>query len=86
MPKSDLSLISATHLCHFIIGEVVSLKDETDRYRMLLQAIVAARVGRYLMTDSKQPFIVMALYLKGNLTVERYLVSHNVEDDLVSGL
>ena len=41
-PHSDLSLVSKTYLCHFIIGEVVSQKDESDRYRMLLQALVVA--------------------------------------------
>ena len=79
-PHSDLSLVSKTYLCHFIIGEVISQKDESDRYRMLLQALVAARVGRYLMKSDKTPFILMALYLKKDLTVERYLLSQTGEN------
>ena len=69
-PHSDLSLVSKTYLCHFIIGEVVSQKDESDRYRMLLQALMVARVGRFLVKSDKTPFILMALYLKKDLTVE----------------
>ena len=82
-PHSDLSLVSAAHLCHFIVGEVISQKNESDRYRMLLQAIVAARVGRYLMQSDKTPFILMALYLRKDLTVERYLVSQAGDDGLL---
>ena len=82
-PHSDLSLVSAPHLCHFIVGEVISQKDESDRYRMLLQAMVAARVGKHLMKSDKTPFILMALYLRKDLTVERYLVSQTGENGLL---
>ena len=82
-PHSNLSLVSKTYLCHFIIGEVVSQKDESDRYRMLLQALVAAHVGRFLVKSDKTPFILMALYLKKDLTVEQYLVSQTGENLLV---
>ena len=47
---------------------------------MLLQALVAAHVGRYLVESDKTPFILMALYLKKDLTIEQYLVSQTGEN------
>lgn len=67
-----------------MIGEVISVKNESDRYRMLLQAIVAARVGRYVRKDgTPKGFILLALYLTRTLTVERYLVCQCAEDSQV---
>ncbi|KAG1766756.1 kinase-like domain-containing protein [Suillus placidus] len=61
----------------FLVCEVISQKKEEDRYRMLLQAITAARAGQFLMVDgAPKPFFVVAIYLCANLTAERYVVTH----------
>jgi hypothetical protein len=73
-PNSDLSMISKHHRCPYMIAEVISKTDMSDRYRMLLQAIAAARVGRYLMKSGARPFVLMAIYLTKDLVAERYLV------------
>ena len=52
----------------------MSNKDTSDRYRMLLQATAAARVGRYLMESGARPFVLMGIYLTKNFVAERYLV------------
>ncbi|KAG6372758.1 hypothetical protein JVT61DRAFT_7155 [Boletus reticuloceps] len=54
---------------------IVSDRQETDRYRMLLQGIAAVRVICILKKlDSKKYLFVVAVYLKANLTVERYTI------------
>ena len=65
---------STSFLCPFIISEVVSNEKETDRHRMLLQAIATARAGQYLMKAGEQ-FFVVAIYLPANLIAERYIVA-----------
>lgn len=68
---------SRSFLCPFLISEVVSQKDEQDRCRMLVQAIAAARAGRYLIREGAEiQFFVVAIYLRANLTVERYVVAN----------
>jgi hypothetical protein len=83
-PSSDLSIVSEHHRCPYMIAEVISNKDASDRYRMLLQATAAARVGRYLLkTVAAQPFVLMGIYLTKDLVVERYLVCQAGEDKKV---
>lgn len=82
-PKSDFSLVSKTHPCNFLIGEVASEKNESDRWRMLLQATAAARVGRYLTKNNERPFILIAFYLTKELIVEQYLISQPFDDGKV---
>jgi hypothetical protein len=82
-PSSDLSMISKRHRCPYMIAEVVSNKDTSDRYRMLLQATAAARVGRYLMKSSARPFVLMGIYLTKDLVAERYLVCQAGKDNKV---
>ena len=55
----------------FLLVEVQSDKNESDRYRMLLQAACAARLGRHLYNDL---FIVVALYIQNSGRVTRYFV------------
>ena len=54
-----------------LVVEVQSENDEKDRYRMLLQAACAARLG-YLSYE--KPFIVVALYIGSSGMVTRYFL------------
>jgi hypothetical protein len=60
----------------FLVCEVISQKNEEDRYRMLLQAITVAQAGQFLMDSATKPFFVVTIYLCANLTAERYVVTH----------
>jgi hypothetical protein len=73
-PKSDCMVTSILFLCPFIILEVISNEQETDRHCMLLQAIATAWAGQYLMKTGDQFFIVV-IYLTANLVTERYIVA-----------
>ncbi|KAI5119409.1 hypothetical protein M0805_004896 [Coniferiporia weirii] len=66
----------------FIIGEVVSDPDGSDRWRMLCQAIVLARVGSYLLKEkSARTFVVMAVYVTNHYIAERYFVYQPKRED-----
>jgi hypothetical protein len=68
---------SRSFLFPFLISEVISQRNEQDRYCMLLQAIAVARAGQYLMeADAPMRFFVVAVYLRADLTAERYVVTH----------
>ena len=77
-PKSYFHL-SVDGLVHLIV-EVQSERDEKDRYRMLLQGACAARAGRKIY---KRSSLVMALYIKNNGIVERYLLFQEGDDTKV---
>ncbi|KAH9968405.1 hypothetical protein BJV74DRAFT_273205 [Russula compacta] len=65
-PRSDFH-VSVDQLVYLLV-EVQSDNDQSDRYRMLLQAACAARLGRKSYED---PFIVVALYIeKSDLSLE----------------
>ena len=55
-----------------IISETVSPKNESDRCRMLLQAMVCVRVGNYLRTSRN--LVILCFYLNTKFEAERYLV------------
>ncbi|KAL6298582.1 hypothetical protein BKA93DRAFT_47137 [Sparassis latifolia] len=75
-PDSDSDVISRTHFCPFVISDVMSQKHEQDRHRMLLEAIVAARTGSYLLKDRSQSrFFIVAVYLAASLCASRYIVT-----------
>jgi hypothetical protein len=75
--KSDFTVSSRSFLFPFLISEVISQRNEQDRYRMLLQAIAVARAGQYLMeAGAPMRFFVVAVYLRADLTAERYVVTH----------
>ncbi|KAG1763667.1 hypothetical protein EV702DRAFT_1051729 [Suillus placidus] len=50
------------------------MKNVSDRFRMLVQSIALARVGQQFMPGGGK-FFVVAIYLRGNLTAERYIVA-----------
>ena len=68
-PQNDFH-VSVDQLTSLLV-EVQSDKNERDRYRMLLKAACAARLGRHLYNDL---FIVVALYIQNSGTVTRYFV------------
>ncbi|KAI5987634.1 hypothetical protein EDD15DRAFT_1473424 [Pisolithus albus] len=80
-PKSDLMVSSAGHLIPFFVSEVISKKNQEDRYRMLLQAIAVARAGKKLLKEtSKRPFFVVAVYLDMEMVASRYIVTQTGRD------
>ncbi|KAH9964027.1 hypothetical protein BJV74DRAFT_304161 [Russula compacta] len=68
-PRSDFH-VSVDQLVYLLV-EVQSDNDQSDRYRMLLQAACAARLGRKSYED---PFIVVALYIEKSGRVTRYFL------------
>ena len=68
-PRSEFH-VSVDQLASLLVG-VQSEKNEDERYRMLLQAACAARLGRHFYNDL---FIVVALYIETSGTVTRYFV------------
>ncbi|KAI6006171.1 hypothetical protein F5J12DRAFT_832652 [Pisolithus orientalis] len=81
-PKSDLMATSARHLTPFFVSEVISLKQEDDRFRMLLQAIAAARAGKMLLKETaERKFFVVAVYLNKHLVASRYIVMQTGQDN-----
>ncbi|KAK2463917.1 hypothetical protein APHAL10511_004089 [Amanita phalloides] len=55
-----------------IINETISPKNESDRCRMLLQAMVYVRVGNHLRTSRN--LVILCFYLNAHFEAERYLV------------
>jgi len=53
-----------------LLGEVISIKNESDRWRMLLQLAICARVNAFITSS---PLVVQAVYLSGTYRAERYL-------------
>ena len=68
-PRSDFH-ISVDQLVYLLV-EVQSEKDQSDRYRMLLQGACVARLGCQL---NDKPHIVVALYIENCGRVTRYLL------------
>jgi hypothetical protein len=56
--------------CPLLLGEVISNKDESDRWRMLLQLAICARVNGII---TQSPLVVQAIYITNKFVVERYL-------------
>lgn len=73
--------VSVDELVHLSV-EVQSEGNQRDRYRMLLQAACAARLGRQFYSN---PFIVMALYIEETGMVTRYLLFQRDDIDLTVG-
>lgn len=71
---SRFSLGLRNLLVQLIIAEVVSEHDESDRYRMLFQVIVAACVAKYFPKSSSGTFVLMAIYITKRFIEQRYMV------------
>jgi hypothetical protein len=78
-PRSDF-LLSVDQLVYLMV-EVQSDRNESDRHRMLLQAACAVRLGNSLRCGKGDPFIVMALYISNSGSVTRYLLLQNGDVD-----
>lgn len=59
--------------CPILLGEVISNRKESDRWRMLLQLAVCARVNGVIAGASRSPLVVQAVYLTDDYVAERYL-------------
>src|SRR6267154_5607603 len=68
-PRSDFH-VSVDRLVYLLV-EVQSERDQSDRYRMLLQAACAARLGRQIYNNQ---LIVVALYIENSGRMTRYFV------------
>jgi len=57
-----------------MLGEIVSdIQNESDRWRMLLQLAVCARMNALLVKTNHPPLVVQAIYLSKEYKAERYL-------------
>lgn len=81
-PNSDFMLLPSPKIsannqkngfCPILLGEVVSSPNESDRWRMLLQLAICARVNRLVTKDNRSPLVVQAVYLTKQYWAERYL-------------
>ncbi|KAN0081479.1 hypothetical protein V8E55_009103 [Tylopilus felleus] len=79
-PRSDWMVISRKHRIPFVISEVISNRNETDRYRMLIQATALARVGHSLLKSSTGTFFIVAIYLDAKMVASRYIVMQHPPD------
>jgi hypothetical protein len=79
-PISDFMVTSTSSHCPLLISEVVSEENESDRFRMLIQAIAVARAGQYLMKPGEE-FFVVGIYLRANLIAERFVVAQIESDE-----
>ena len=69
-PRSDF--VFFLNRCPLLIIEICSdAQHESDRYRMLLQAGLLARV---MDSKTEAPFIVVAVYISHTFSADRYLV------------
>jgi hypothetical protein len=75
-PRSDFHV--AVDQLVYLLVEVQSDKNQYNRYRMLLQAACAARLGRM---SYEYPFIVVALYIENSGTVTQYFLFQRDPDD-----
>ena len=67
----------------FVISEVIAQKNESDRFRMLVEAIALARTGQYLLkSNSKRKFFVVAIYVDARMVASRYVVMQTSHGDL----
>ncbi|KAN0081523.1 hypothetical protein V8E55_009147 [Tylopilus felleus] len=74
-PRSDWMVISPQFRIPFVISEVISDETENSRYRMLIEATVLARAGRFLLQcNSEKRFFVVAIYVNANMVASRYIV------------
>ena len=68
-------VISPQFRIPFVISEVISDETENSRYRMLIEATVLARAGRFLLQcNSEKRFFVVAIYVNANMVASRYIV------------
>jgi hypothetical protein len=77
-PKNDAMVISPLFQCPLLISEVASQEDESDRWRMLLEAILVAQAGQFLMKNNERYFVV-AIYLTARVIAERFVVAQTGE-------
>jgi len=81
-PRSDFGVVHPEYLCPLVISETISDENESDRWRMLIEAIAAARAGHFLMkSDAEEHFFVVAIYLRRSLEAERYIVMQTSADE-----
>ncbi|KAK7436555.1 hypothetical protein VKT23_019109 [Stygiomarasmius scandens] len=75
-PMPDFNLRSAEGYLSPFIGEIDSNIREQDRWRMVANSIVIARVGCLVYPDgvgpNKDPFIVTSMFVGKNMSVEIY--------------
>ena len=81
-PRSDFGVAHPEYLCPLVVSETFSEENESDRWRMLIEAIAAARAGHFLMkSDAEERFFVVAIYLRRSLEAERYIVMQTSADE-----
>jgi hypothetical protein len=78
-PRSDFSLSVPTY-GPLIMGEIISEKDESDRWRMLFEGTAVCRYQNTIREDRQA--IILCLFLNNDYQMERYLVYQAAERDV----
>jgi hypothetical protein len=78
-PRSDFG-VSIRGFPHIIL-EVNSEDNETDKFRMFLQAACLSRIGNSRRDQTSQkPIVIMAIYVDKNIKAYQYILCQpNVE-------
>ncbi|KAI0282266.1 hypothetical protein BGY98DRAFT_955055 [Russula aff. rugulosa BPL654] len=72
-PRSDFH-VSIKDFPHFLL-EVNSQQNESDHYRMLLQAACVARIGNSLRASAtRKPIVIMAIYIDKDYKAHQHLL------------
>ncbi|KAI6020660.1 kinase-like domain-containing protein [Pisolithus microcarpus] len=80
-PNSDLVVSFARHLIPFFVSGVISVTNEEDRFRMLLQVKAVTRAGKKLLKNtSEREFLVAAVYFDKKMVASRYIVMQTGRD------
>ncbi|KAN0086070.1 hypothetical protein V8E55_007204, partial [Tylopilus felleus] len=56
-----------------VICEVISEKQETDCYQMLLQLIALTHTGQFFLQSSQEMFFVVTLCVSADMVVTHYI-------------
>lgn len=73
LPSRKVSANERWGFCPILLGEVVSCVNESDRWRMLLQLAVCARVNGLVTKANDSPLVIQAVYFSKQYHAERYL-------------
>ncbi|KAG9310577.1 hypothetical protein JVU11DRAFT_9132 [Chiua virens] len=77
-PRSDFGVSVNRFGIPLLVCEVISMKKEGDRWRMLLQGIAVARAMHCIKKEnSKTRLFVVAIYVRSTLVAQRYIIQAN---------
>ncbi|KAG9310739.1 hypothetical protein JVU11DRAFT_9344 [Chiua virens] len=77
-PRSDFGISVNRFGLPLLVCEVISIKKESDRWRMLLQGIAVARAMHCIKKENNNTrLFVVAIYVRSTLVAQRYIIQAN---------